>query len=210
MNQENNRVLDWTIFVTIYLILLGGIGWAASTVYGNGLGLWVIASAAIAGCTSLYLFHVEVSGEVLMKIILVVSVAANAGYLVHNGAVATGAKLYNDAQIQKYEKGMAAAARAQTVQVARALGMSARNSANLERAFGDDVAVVASILAFIELALGLVIFAIASSQWRRIQSRAGNSPRPKRYVPADEPDEFTEWEELVDEGQPVAGKSRRR
>lgn len=172
MSTENRQVFHWAIFILIYSILVGGIGYAAFGIYGANLGAFVAGSAAIAGLTSLYLWHVEVRGETLMKIILGLAVAANAAYLVHNGARAAGVQAFNDAQVRKYEAGAAAAARAKTLAAARQIGLSAGKDSQLEKMFGSDVAAIAAFLAFLELSSAMVIFAVASKRQSAQEAQA--------------------------------------
>ena len=170
--DEKRPLFDWVIFVLIHAVLIGAIGWVGVQVYGPKLGFWVGASAFIAGCTSMYLFAKIVPGETMMKAVLGLAVAANAGYLVHNGAQSAGIQLYNDAQIKKFEAGMAEAAKATSSRVARQLGMNAKAATELERAFGDGVSVIAAVLAFLELSLAIVFFSIASKRVAAIKRRA--------------------------------------
>lgn len=162
--DERRPLFDWVIFALIHVVLIGAISFVGIRVYGPKLGFWIGASAFIAGMTSTYFFAKIVAGETLMKCILGLAVAANAGYLVYNGAQAIGIELYNSAQVKKFEAGMAAAAQAGTKSVARSLGMSAKAASELEKAFGDSVSVIAGSLAFLELSLALVFFAIASKR----------------------------------------------
>jgi hypothetical protein len=69
---------------------------------------------------------------------------------------------YNAAQVQKYEAGMSGAAKAGSLKVARALGASAKDASILERAFNNEVAVIASVLAFLEFFTSLVVLSLAS------------------------------------------------
>ena len=164
-NQYDQRTpFDWTIFILIHVVLVGAIFYAAGSTYGYKLGIWVGASAFIAALVSLYLFHVDVPGETAMKIILGLAVACNAGYLVYNGAQAVGIEAFNLAQVKKFEAGVSAASRASSRQVARQLGLTAKSASTLEKAFGDSVSVVAGLLSFAELALSIIIFAVASAR----------------------------------------------
>jgi|SRR6185436_6621001 len=172
--SDNRRTLfDWVVFLLIYTLLVGGISVAAWWVYGAQLGVWVAVSAAIAGLAALYLFHVETPGETFMKVVLAVICSANAGYLAYNGVRAAGVESFNSAQVRKYEAGMAAAARASSKAIARQIGMSAREATPLDRMFGDDVAVNAALLAFLELASAMVIFAVASRRQPVAQAGVG-------------------------------------
>jgi hypothetical protein len=160
----NRSLFDWIVWTIIHLVLIGGISYAGFAVYGRTLGAWVAASAIVAGFTSMYLFAKDVPGETLMKIWLGLCVAANAAYLVHNGARAIGVKDYNNAQVEKFEKGMARAAQSQSKGVARQLGLSVKSASELEKMFNDGVSVIAALLAFFELASAIVIFSIASKR----------------------------------------------
>lgn len=174
--SDNRSIFDWIMFLLIHLILIGGIAYAGFQIYGPRLGVWVAASAFIAGVTSSYLFAKIVPGETVMKVLLGLAVAANAAYLVHNGAQAIGVEAFNAAQIKKYELGMAAAAGATTRTIARALGASAKEASNLERAFSDGVSTIAALLAFLELSLAIVIFSIASKRTNEARRLARPTP----------------------------------
>src|SRR5262245_37207942 len=165
--DTNRSLFDWIVWTMIHIVLIGGISYAGFMVYGRGLAAWVAASAIIAGFTSMYLFAKDVPGETLMKIWLGLAVALNAAYLVHNSARAMGVKDYNAAQVEKFEKGMAQAAQSQSRRVARELGLSAKSAGEIEKIFDDGVSVIAAVLAFFELASGMVIFSIASKRVRR-------------------------------------------
>lgn len=192
MNQfdstdEQRPLFDWVVWGLIHAVLVGAIGFVGVQVYGWKLGFWVGASAFIAGCTSMYLFAKIVPGETAMKCVLGLAVAANAGYLVHNGAQSAGIELFNAAQIKKFEVGMAQAAAAGTKSMARTLGMNAKAASELEKAFGDGVSVIAAILAFLELSLAIIFFSIASKRVnairRKEQSAGGELPKEeKRYL----------------------------
>ena len=156
--------LDWVVFSIIFVVLVGAIWYAGLSVYGPRLGHWVGASAFIAGLVHLYLFAKIVPGETIMKVWLGLCVALNAGYIVHNGASAMGVEAYNAAQVKKFEAGMAQAAKASTRRIASAMGASAKDASAIEKAFGDGVSLIAAILAFLELASSIVIFAIASKR----------------------------------------------
>ena len=84
--------------------------------------------------------------ETIMKVLLGLAVAANAAYMVHNGARAIGIGAYNDAQVKKYEAGMAAAAGATSRAIARAVGASAKDATAIEKTFSDGVSTVAALL----------------------------------------------------------------
>lgn len=170
--NEQRSLFDWGLFTIIHLILIGAIGYAGFYVYGAHLGLWVAASATIAGLVSTYLFAKIVPGETLMKIWLGLCVAANAGYLVHNGARSIGIETFNNAQVKKFEIGMAEAAQSQSRRVARELGLSIKAASELEKVFDDGVSLIAAILAFLELASGIVVFSISSKRIAKIEHRA--------------------------------------
>jgi len=173
--DEKRELFDWAIFVLIHAIVIGGLGFVGYKVYGPKLGIWVGISAAVAGLTSTYLFAKIVPGETMMKVILGLAVAANAGYLVHNGAQSMGIEVYNAAQIKKFEVGMAQAAQSGTRSVARILGQNAKDASALERVFGDSVSVIAATLAFLELALAMMFFALASKRVSRVRKNAAAS-----------------------------------
>ena len=168
--SENRSMFDWLMFLAIHVIIIGGISYAGWNVYGERLGIWVAASATVAGITSAYLYAKIVPGETFMKIILGLIVAANAGYIVHNGARNMGIESFNSAQVQKFEIAMAAASRARTRAVANAIGLGARESTQLERAFADSTATIAAILAFLELCAAVTFFAIASKRVNEIEN----------------------------------------
>jgi hypothetical protein len=169
--SENRSMFDWLMFLAIHAIIIGGISYAGWNVYGERLGIWVAASATVAGITSAYLYAKIVPGETFMKIILGLIVAANAGYIVHNGARNMGIESFNLAQVQKFEIAMAAASRARTRAVANAIGLGARESTQLERAFADSTATIAAILAFLELCAAVTFFAIASKRVNEIENQ---------------------------------------
>lgn len=206
MQEENRSIFDWVIFTFIHLVLLGGIGYAGFHVYGSRLGAWVAVSAAVAGFASCYLFAKDIPGETLMKIILGLCVAANAGYLVHNGAQQIGVNSYNAAQVEKFERGMAEAGKATSRRIAKELRLGAESASKIELAFGDGVALIAAILAFAELASALVIFAIASKRGQQ-QKQASRQPltEPRRSG------EFDDVEEIeVRPTSHLEGKDHRR
>jgi hypothetical protein len=173
---EKRSAFDWIMFLAIHLILIGGIAYAGFSIYGERLGVWVAASALVAGFTSTYLYAKIVPGETIMKVILGLAVAANAAYMVHNGAKAIGITAYNDAQIKKYEAGMAAAAGATSKAIARTIGASAKDASAIERTFSDGVSTVAALLAFLEMSLAIIFFAVASKRVSAIER--GNDPQP--------------------------------
>lgn len=162
--REARPALDWVVFSIIFVVLVGAIWYAGLSVYGPRLGHWVGASAFIAGLVHLYLFAKIVPGETIMKVWLGLCVALNAGYIVHNGASAMGVEAYNAAQVKKYEVAMSKAAQATSRRVAREIGASAQAAAAVEKAFSDGVSLIAAILAFLELASSIVIFAISSKR----------------------------------------------
>jgi hypothetical protein len=177
MQTEHRSIFDWLIFTLIHVVLIVGIGVAGFYVYGFRLGVWVAASATVAGFASCYLFAKDIPGETLMKCLLGLCVAANAAYIVHNGARSLGVEDYNSMQVQKYERGMAEAGKATTRRIARELRLGAENASKLEQTFGDGVALIAALLAFAELAVALIIFSISSSRKvkaAQVGQRAGN------------------------------------
>lgn len=187
--NENRSMFDWIMFLLIHAIIIGGISYAGWHVYGERLGVWVAASAIVAGITSSYLYAKVVPGETMMKVVLGLVVALNAGYIVHNGARNVGVQSFNEGQVKKFEAAMGAAAQARTRAVASAIGLSARESTKLEQAFGDGVSMIAALLAFLELGLSIVFFAIASRRVNAIEdeARQGNAPvgfaRATTYYP---------------------------
>ena len=174
--NDNRSIFDWIMFLLIHFILIGGIGYAGFAVYGSRLGSWVAASAAIAGMTSAYLFAKVVPGETTMKVWLGICVAANAGYLVHNGAQAMGIEAYNNAQVRKFEVGMASAAQSTTRSIARQLGASAKDASQIEKMFDNSVSTIAALLAFFELASAIVIFSVA---FKRVEVAVDQFERQK-------------------------------
>src|SRR5262245_582789 len=187
MQNEKRGIFDWLIFLLIHIVLIGGIGVAGFYVYGTRLGIWVAASATVAGFASAYLFAKEIPGETFMKVVLGLLVAANAAYLVHNGAKGMGVELYNREQSDRYVKGLAEQAKSKSVRIAREVGLSNKQATELARVFDDSVSLSAALLAFLELACALIIFAISS---RRGTGTPQKAPRelPER---ADEFDEIT-------------------
>lgn len=166
---EQRPIFDWFVFLIIHLVLIGGISVAGFYVYGFRLGVWVAASAIVAGFASAYLFAKEVPGETTMKCMLGLVVAANAAYLVHNGASQIGIESYNASQIEKYERGMAEAGKSASRRIARELRMGAESASKLEKAFSDGVSFAAAMLAFFELGLALIIFSISSKRIAAIE-----------------------------------------
>jgi hypothetical protein len=178
--NEKRSAFDWIMFLAIHIILIGGISYAGFQIYGERLGVWVAASALVAGFTSTYLYAKIVPGETIMKVLLGLAVAANAAYMVHNGAKAIGITAYNDQQIRKYEAGMAAAAGATTRRIASSLGASVKDATALEKTFSDGVSTVAALLAFVEMSLAIIFFAVASK--RVGEATRGNQP-PQASMP---------------------------
>jgi hypothetical protein len=107
-----------------------------------------------------------------MKVWLGLCVATNAGYLVHNGARSIGIESFNNAQVKKFEAGMAEAAQSQSRRVARELGLSIKAASELEKVFDDGVSLIAAILAFLELASAIVIFSISSRRLATVEKQA--------------------------------------
>jgi hypothetical protein len=181
----------WTV---IHLVLIGGIAAAGIYVYGKGLGVWVAASAIVAGAVSLYLFAKNVPGETIMKVLLYTAAAANAAYLVHNGARYIGIEMFNAAQVKKHEASVSGASKTKSGRVAREIMKSSEESTTLERAFDDTVSIVAAALAFLEIAIALVCFAIASARLNEIRRRkrqrqAWTDEQWQQYRPAEFPAE---------------------
>lgn len=211
MTSEKRSIFDWLIWTLIHLVVIGAITYAGIQVYGLRLGLWVAASATVAGFASCYLFAKDVPGETLMKVWLYICVAASAGYLVHNGARQIGIDSYNNAQVEKFERGMAEAGKTTSRRIARELRLGAESASKIELAFSDGVSVIVAILAFLELASALVIFAISS---RRLSTQSVR--QESRYpLPAYEPvhhpgppayrDERTDFPSEIDaNGKPTA------
>lgn len=201
---EGRDLFDWAIFTIIHLVLILGIALAGYYTYGARLGNWVAASAVIAGCASMYLFAKDVPGETLMKILLYFFAALNAAYLVHNGAKSAGIQAYNDAQVKKFEVGMTAAARSTSRSIARQLGLSAKEGSQVEKIFDDEVAVIASILAFLELGTALVVFAVASTRRKRGRITQTSSKKTPQTIAIEKPvevDEFQQTEIRIDRGK---------
>jgi hypothetical protein len=200
MNDDNRSVFDWVIFTIIHLVVIIAISVVAFYVYTKHLGIWVAASATVAGFASCYMFAKIIPGETLMKVILGLAVAANAGYLAHNGAKKIGVEDFNNKQVEKFEKGMAIAGAVTSRRIARELRLGATEASKLETIFSDGMATTAATLAFLELACALVIFAISS---RRLQSKPAQVVQRVRQ-PVDEIEQ-TE----IDAG-PRMGKEHRR
>lgn len=207
--DERRPLFDWVIFTLIHVIVIVAIAIVGMKVYGEKLGFWVGASAAVAGLTSTYLFAKIVPGETFMKVILGLAVAANAGYLVHNGAQAIGVELYNAAQVKKYEIAMAQAAQAKTRSVARAIGMDAKAAAEIEKAFGNEVAIIAAILAFLELSLAIMFFSIASKRVAQVKrSHDESTEQPSRQqIGLSPPAPVTAQKRSSNFYDPTSGKS---
>ena len=171
-NQNTNdkrSIFDWMMFILIHLIFIGGIGWAGVHVYGGSLGAWVAASAIVEGLSLTYLFAKKVPGETLMKVLLYLFASLSVAYLIHNGAKQMGVNLYNDAQLKKYELGIAQAAQATSRKVAREVGLNAKDASQIEKVFNGEVAVIAAALGFLSLFSALVVFAIASKRVHAIE-----------------------------------------
>lgn len=162
--QTNNKrpLFDWTIFTLIHLVVIGAISVVAFYVYGTYLAIWVAASATVAGLASTYLFAKDIPGETTMKCLLYICVAANAAYLAHNGAKQIGVEGYNAKQMEKYERGMAEAGKQTKQWIARELRLGAESASKMDKVFNDGVSVIVALLAFFELGLALIIFAIGS------------------------------------------------
>jgi hypothetical protein len=188
---QQRSVSDWLIFLSIYAILIGGIGWASFEVYGSKMGVWVTASAAIAGLVMLDFFRKEVPGETFMKIVMSVFLALNAGYLAHNGLRSMGVEAFNNAQVRKYEAAMAAAARARTKTTARQIGLDAKGETVLAQYFSNDQTTLAAVFAFLELAGGLICFAFSS---RRTTQNL--KPQPVRQLLPQTEQPFDQWDEV--------------
>src|SRR5262245_61579393 len=182
MQTEKRGIFDWLIFLLIHIVLIGGISVAGFYVYTPQLGAWVAASAIVAGFASTYLFAKEVPGETTMKCMLYLCVALNAAYLVHNGAQRIGVDSYNAAQIQKYEAGMAEAGKATSRRIASTLALSAKSATELEKAFSNGVALWAAILAFMEIGLALIVFAISSRRLSREEADVQQSANSQALV----------------------------
>lgn len=184
MNNQNDEreTFEWTIFALIHLVVIGAISVVGFYLYGKHLGVWVTASAIVAGLASAYMFAKDIPGETLMKVILGIAVAANAGYMAHNGAKKIGVEDYNNKQVEKFEKGMAIAGQSTSRRIARELRLGAESASKLETVFSDGMASTAALLAFAELGIALVIFAIASRRLKARRSAIGqeaSNPFPK-------------------------------
>jgi len=205
-NQNDERsIFDWLIWTLIHLVIIVAIGYAGVQVYGWRLGLWVAASATVAGFASCYLFAKDVPGETLMKCWLYLCVALNAGYLVHNGARNIGIEGYNAAQVEKYERGMAEAGKATSRRIARELRLGAKEASTIEMAFSDGVSVIVAILAFLELASALMIFALSS---RRLKLQPVIVQQQETAIKL--PVNLQEFPEALPTGRLETGKDSRR
>lgn len=208
MHTEKRSIFDWLIFLLIHAVLIGGITVAGFYVYSPQLGAWVAASAIVAGFASAYLFAKEVPGETTMKCMLYLCVAMNAAYLVHNGAQRIGVDSYNAAQIEKYERGMAEAGKATSRRIARELRLGAADAAKLEMAFSNGVALWAAILAFLEIGLALIVFAISS---RRLSREEAEQAMPSSMLaPRRDMDEFPDAVPTGRLLEEPTGKARRQ
>lgn len=167
-NNDDRSVFDWTIFAIIHLVVIGAITVVGFYLYGTHLGIWAASSATVAGLASCYMFARDIPGETLMKVILGIAVALNAGYMAHNGAKKIGVEDYNNKQVEKFEKGMAIAGQSTSRRIARELRLGAESASKLETVFSDGMAATAATLAFAELGIALVVFAIAS---RRLKAK---------------------------------------
>jgi hypothetical protein len=181
MQDEKRSLFEWIIFTLIHLVVVGAISTVGFYVYTWHLGVWVAASAAVAGLASCYMFAKEIPGETLMKVILGLAVALNAGYLAYNGAKKIGVDDFNNRQVEKFEKGMAEAGKAASWRVARQLRLGAEESSRLETVFSSGTVTIAAFLAFVELACSLGVFAISS---RRSRSKGAHAAeRSDGWVP---------------------------
>lgn len=185
---ENRTIFEYTIFTLIHTVVIGAITVVGFHLYGKHLGIWVAASATVAGLAYCYMFVREIPGETLMKVILGIVVAANAGYMAHNGAKKIGIDDYNGKQLEKYEKGMALAGRATSKWMARELRLGAVNASKMETIFSDGSRAAAAMLAFAELGIALVIFGIASRRLKArrfttVQDLAGQIPQSSNVAP---------------------------
>jgi hypothetical protein len=162
MKNKKHAVGDWAIFSLVHFIVTASISVGAFKVYGPTLAFWTAGSGLIAGLVTTYLYMRQVKGTTAMKVLLYLCIALNVGYMVHNGAKAVGIAAFNDAQIKKYEIGMAQAAQSQSRKIAKEIGMSTKDASEVEKLFDNEVAVIASILAFLEIGMALICLAIAS------------------------------------------------
>lgn len=160
--EKHRSLFEWVIFAVIYSLLCGGIAISGYSLYGHYAGFFVAASVLIAGMVSLYLFHKNCKGSALMRALMALTVALNAGYIVHNALKSSDVKAYNDSQIAKYAAAAEKAVGARTAKVARAVTGQAGKDTEITKAFSDSVSVTAAVLAFIELVTALLCFATAS------------------------------------------------
>ena len=213
--MQKRSFFDWLCFLLIHVVIIGGISVAGFYVYGFRLGSWVAASAIVAGVSSMFLFAKDIEGEVGMKCVLGICVALNAGYLVDNGAKATGVELYNRAQVEKYEKGMAEAGKSASRRIARELALGAKAATELDRVFSDGVSLWVAVLGGLELGVALIIFAVASRRQtpapEPVQQRAGRTRdigiEPELGQITARADEFPE---ALPTGRLIEGKGNRR
>lgn len=206
---EKRSFFDWIIFLLIHICIIGGISVIAFYVYRDKLAVWVAVSATVAGLACTYLYAKDIPGEVPMKCMLYICVAANAGYMAHNGARDIGVKSYNAAQVEKYERGIAAAGKSTSRRVAKELGLSAERASQLEKTFSDGVSVTVAVLAFLELGMALIVFAISSKRLTKaetLQVAQSRSPEPTR----EEIEDLLERMEVRPTGRLNEGKGPRR
>ena len=170
MNTENDTrtTFDWVIWGLIHAVVVGAISVVGFYLYGWHIAIWVAASATVAGLASCYMFAKNIPGETFMKIVLGLAVAANAGYMAHNAAKKVGIDDFNNKQVEKFEKGMALAGQSTSRRIARELRLGAESASKLETVFSDGMASTAAVLAFAELAIALVVFAVSS---RRLKAQ---------------------------------------
>lgn len=206
MQNEKRPLFDWMIFALIHIVVIGAISVVAFYVYGTYLAIWVAASATVAGLASTYLFAKDIPGETTMKCCLYIIVAANAGYLAHNGAGKIGVESYNGIQVEKFNKAMEEAGKAATWRIARELRLGAENASHLKAAFSDGVSFWVALLAFFELGLALIIFSIGSHRGNIKTVEAVETAKPATsWVPTDLDVKPTRTLEGID-----AGKDQRR
>lgn len=167
--DEHRSIFDWIVWLLIHLALIGGIIVIGFWTYTTGLATWVSASAFIAGIVAMYLFAKLVPGETLMKIILYLVAAANAGYLAYNGAQELGVNLFNQAQSQKYSAAAKEAANTKNRAARRDVLDRASKDTGLVQAFGGWTSIIAGGLAFLELAVALIVFAISSRRVAKVR-----------------------------------------
>lgn len=182
MQTEKRGIFDWVIFLLIHIIVIGAISVAGVYVYQWRLGLWVAASATVAGLASLYLFAKEVPGETFMKCVLYLFVTMNAAYLIHNGAQKIGVDAYNAKQVEKFQRGMEEAGKTTSRRIARELRLGAEAASKLEMALTDSVSVVVAVLAFLELFTALLIFGISSRRLKTEPTTVRQAERGTRIL----------------------------